>query len=85
MICKIIQWNCHDCKANYNELLLLIAELNPTTIFLQETLKKHSDKQNIKTFEQYDYGDDTRQRASGGVSILIRKISPKIKSMSTLT
>ena len=54
-------------------MLLLIAKLNPTAICLQETFKKHSDKLNIKTFEQYDYVDDTRQRASGGVSIQIRK------------
>ena len=33
-------------------------------------LKKHTDKPNMKTFEQYDYTHDTRQRASGRVSIL---------------
>ena len=48
---KIIQWNCRGYKANHDELLLLIAELNPTAICLQETFKKHSDKLNIKTFE----------------------------------
>ena len=52
---KIIQWNCHGYKANYDKLLLLIVELNPTIICLQETLKKHSDKLNIRTFEQYDH------------------------------
>ena len=76
---KIIQWNCRGYKANYDKLLLLIAELNPTAICLQETLKKHSDKLNIKTFEQYDYIHDTGQRASGGVSILIRKDIPQNK------
>ena len=76
---KIIQWNCRGYKANYDELLLLIAELNPTVICLQGTFKKHSDKLNIKTFEQYDYIHDTEQRASGGVSILIRKDIPQNK------
>ena len=76
---KIIQWNCCGYKANYDELLLLIAELNPTAICLQETFKKHSDKLNIKTFEQYDYIHDTGQRASGRVSILIRKDIPQNK------
>ena len=41
-------------------------------------LQKHNDKLNIKTFEQY-YIDDTRQRASCGVSILIRKDIPQNK------
>ena len=41
MVHKIIQWNCCGYKANYDELLLLIAELNPTAICLQETLKKN--------------------------------------------
>ena len=72
-------WNCCGYKANYDKLLLLIAELNPTAICLQETFKKHSDKLNIKTFEQYDYMHNTGQRASGGVSILIRKDIPQNK------
>ena len=76
---KIIQWNCHGYKANYDELLLLIAKLNPTAICLQETFRKRSDKLNIKTFEQYDYIHDTGQRASGGASILIRKDIPQNK------
>ena len=75
----MIQWNCRGYKTNYDELLLLIAEFNPTIICLQETLKKHSDKLNIKTFEQYDYIIGTTQRASGGVSILIRKDIPQNK------
>ena len=41
--------------------------------------KKHSDRLNIKTFEQYDYIHDNAQRASGGVSILIRKDIPQNK------
>ena len=45
----------------------------------QETFKKHSDKLNIKTFEQYDYMHNTGPRASGGVSILIRKDIPQNK------
>ena len=60
-------------KANYNELLLSIAELCPTTICLQETFKKSSDKANTKPFKFYDFIHDTGQRALGGVSILIRK------------
>ena len=35
---KIIQ--CHGYKVNYNELLLLIAELNLTAICPQETFQK---------------------------------------------
>ena len=50
-----------------------------TTIYLQETFIKHSDKLNIKTFEQYEYIIDIGQRAPGGVSILIRKDIPQNK------
>ena len=76
---RIIQWNCHGYKANYDELLLLIAKLNPTAICLQETFRKDNDKLNIKPFEQYDNRIATGQRASGGVSILIRKDFPQNK------
>ena len=71
-------WNCRGYKANYDELQLLITEQNPTIICRQETLKKSNDKTNMKNYEQYDYIHDTGLRASGGVSILIRKnIPPK--------
>ena len=40
MTCKIIQWNCHGYKENYNELLLLIAELNLTTYVSKKPSKK---------------------------------------------
>ena len=76
---EIIQLNCCGYKANYNKLLLLIAELNPTAICLQETFKKHNDKPDTKTFEQYDNIHGTGQRASGGVSILIKKNIPQNK------
>ena len=76
---KIIQWNCCGYKANYDKLLLLIAKLTPTVICLQETFQKRSDKLNLKTFEQYNYVNDTGQRASGGVLILIRKDIPQNK------
>ena len=42
-------------KENCNELVLVIAKVNLTTICLQETLKKSSNKSNMKSFEWYDY------------------------------
>ena len=80
---RIVKWNCRGYKANYDKLLLLITELNPATICLQETFKKRSGKLNIKTFEQYDYIIDTGQRASSGVSILITKDIPQNKILNT--
>ena len=44
---KIIQWNCCGYKANYNELLLLTAELNPITLCPQETEKKKKKKKAV--------------------------------------
>ena len=52
--------NCRGYKKNYHKLLLLITEPNPTAIFLPETLR-YNDKQNTKTFEQYDYIYDIGQ------------------------
>ena len=81
MTYKIIQWNCCGYKANYNELLLLISELNPTTICFQETLKKkNSDKPNMENYEQYDYIHDTGLRALGRVSIFTWKNIPQSKT-----
>ena len=70
MIHKVIQWNCRGYKANYNELLLLIAELNPTATCCQETFKKTQKncyRRDTKTFEQYNYIPDIIQKALGRV------------------
>ena len=42
-------------------------------------IQKSNDKTNMKNYEQYDYIHDTGLRASGGVSILIRKNIPQSK------
>ena len=76
---KIIQWNCCGYKANYNELLLLISELNLTTICLKETFKNFFKKAVTSQIRKI-MNSMTGLRASGGVSILIRKNVPKVKS-----
>ena len=69
---KIIQWNCRGLKANINELLLFLTEESPSIICLQETFLKLYDNINIRNYEMFNYTHDSRGRASGGVSVLIR-------------
>ena len=57
-------------KANKNELLQLITDLNPAIICLQETFLKHNIKINIREYQQFNYVKDAGLRASGGTSIL---------------
>ena len=47
--------------------------------YVSKKLSKNSDKPNTKIFEQYNYIHDTWQRASSGVSSLIRKNIPQNK------
>lgn len=76
---NIIQWNCRGLKANLNDLLLLITNYQPMVICLQETSLKANDKIKIKDYSQYNYIHEAQQRASGGVSILIRNDIPQSK------
>ena len=64
-------------KANKNELLQLITDLNPAVICLQETFLKHNNKINIGEYQQFNYIKDTGLRASGGTSILVRNDIPQ--------
>ena len=41
---NILQWNCRSIKANYEELTLLVNELEPVAVCLQETFLKESDQ-----------------------------------------
>ena len=63
-------------KPNLNELLLLIGNLCPTVICLQDTVLKEKDNITIHNFTSYDYVNNNTDRAMGGISILIHnKIS----------
>ena len=73
---KIIQRNCRGFRANYEELLLLLKKYNPKVVCLQETFLKDKNQLNIKHFQSYNHLYKNGQRASGGISILIRKDIP---------
>ena len=45
-----LQWNCREFKVNFNELYLLIQNLCPVALCLQETQLKEMDKININTY-----------------------------------
>ena len=58
-------------KANFNELLLLLAGLCPSIICLQETFLKPSDNLNIMGYTMYNYIHQSGDRASGDSSIVV--------------
>ena len=70
---KILQWNCRGIRANYKELLLFLNEYNPKVVCLQETFLKDKNQLNIKHFQSYNHLYKDGHRASGGVSILVKK------------
>lgn len=63
-------------RANINELLLLIADINPAVICLQEIFLKSDNKTNLKEYQHFTYIKDSNLRASGGTSILVRNNVP---------
>ena len=74
---ELIQWNCRGLKANFNELLLLLSGLCPTTICLQETFLKTNDNLTIRGYTLYNHIHEAGDRASGGSSIIINKSVPQ--------
>ena len=69
---KISQWNCRGIRANYEELQLLLNKFNH-----KETFLKDKNQLNIKHFQSYNHLYKDGLRASGGVSILVRKDIPQ--------
>ena len=74
---KILQWNCRGIRANYEELLLLLNKFNPKVVYLQGTFLKDKNQLNIKHFQSYNHLYKDGHRASGDVSILVRKDIPQ--------
>ena len=73
---EILQWNCRGVKANYENLELLILELNPKIICLQETFLKPTDSLTFENYSSVHKMMDSPRKASGGTSIFIRKDIP---------
>ena len=63
---------CRGIKANRIELLLLMTQLQPTIVCLQETFLKTNDVITIENHQSYNYTHNTGHRALAGVLILIR-------------
>ena len=71
----VIQWNCRGVRPNYEDLLLLINNLSPTLICLQEIKTKANYSINPKNYTTYQKTTDGVM-AHGGVSILVNKNTP---------
>ena len=76
MSSKIIQWNCRGLKANYNEILLLLSEYNPSLMCISETFLKENDKISFKNYSMYNFIYNNQDKASGGTSIIINNNCP---------
>lgn len=74
---SILQWNINGYFNNYHELQLLIKELNPSLLCLQETHIRH----NMKPYppggyEGYFFNSPQNQYGKQGVAILIKRGIP---------
>ena len=75
---KIIQWNIHGLINNFHELQLIIKDINPDIISLQETLIPYN-HQNIiypKNYNGFFHNLSNNTTAKQGVAILIKKSIP---------
>ena len=74
---SVIQWNCCGLSPNFDELSLLIVKYNPLAVCLQETFLKDTDNITVRGFNLYHQCQETENRASGGVSILVNENIPQ--------
>ena len=61
----------------FYELSLLIVKYNPLAVCLQETFLKDTDNITVRGFNLYHKCQETENRASGGVSILVNENIPQ--------
>ena len=73
MASGILQWNIRGLRPNYTELDLLLKNLDPAVVCLQETkLSQNQNDYSIKRFSSYHFINQNCQIACGGTSIFIR-------------
>ena len=74
---SVIQWNCRGLRPNFDELNLLVVKHNPLTVCLQETFLKDTDNIIVRGFNLSHKCQEIENRASGGVSILVKENVPQ--------
>ena len=64
-------------RPNFDELSILIVKHNPLAVCLQETFLKDTENITLRGFNLYHKCQETENRASGGVSILVNENVPQ--------
>lgn len=72
----LFSWNCHGFRNKLDELKTLIANHSPSCIALQETYLKPHDKSKIRRYGCIRKDNDSGERVSGGVALLISHNCP---------
>ncbi|KAG5894451.1 hypothetical protein JTB14_014898 [Gonioctena quinquepunctata] len=73
---SIIQWNCNGCIFQNGELKLLLSEIDPICVALQETHFKPNHTYSLRSYNIFRKYINHVIRAKGGVALLIRKDIP---------
>ena len=75
---NFISWNCRGIKNKQEELQILIKELKPLAILIQESKLKENYNFNLKnyTFEHKTQPINENENTKGGVGVFIRKEIP---------
>ncbi|KAG5873327.1 hypothetical protein JTB14_005307 [Gonioctena quinquepunctata] len=73
---SIIQWNCNGCIFHNGELKLLLSEIDPICVALQETHFKLNHPYSFRGYNIFRKDINHVIRAKGGVALLIRKDIP---------
>jgi hypothetical protein len=73
----IINWNCRGFKQNIDEIQMMLRDFNPMALCCQETYFKPNNTIEFRQYNSYHvHSEAVDGRASGGVSVLIKKTIP---------
>ena len=63
--------NCRGIKGKTDSLKEIVENINPDIIILNETMYKHNQESDIKTYKSYT--NNREEKSGGGIEILVRK------------
>ena len=74
---SIINWNCRRFSKNIDEFKMLMRDYDTITFCCQETYIKSTNIINFRKYSSYHiFSEAIETRASGGVTIMIKKAIP---------
>ena len=83
MATNIINWNCRGFKKNIDEINIILKDYDPVVLCCQDTYTITNNTIDFRKYVSYTYAEAIDGRATGGVSVMVKKTPHRQVNLNT--